>query len=191
MSESDAELWLVRHGETEWSRAWRHTSFTDPPLTGLGEQQAARLRTVLAQVEFDLVISSPRLRARRTAELAGFADPQVDEDLAEWDYGGYEGLTTATIRQADPGWSVWTHPTPGGESADQVTARLDRIVARVQRSGRVLVFGHGHSLRALTARWLGLGVEYGRLFLLDTATYSILGDDRGTPVVKRWNVASW
>lgn len=191
MNAAAPELWLARHGETEWSKAWRHTSFTDLPLTDVGEQQAAKLRPLLADVEFDQVMSSPRLRARRTAELAGFPDPQVDEDLVEWDYGDYEGLTTATIRETVPGWSVWTHPSPGGETADQVSARLDRVASRVRRGGRTLVFGHGHSLRALTARWLGLGVEHGRLFLLDTGTYSVLGEDRGTPVVTRWNVASW
>ncbi|MFD1859880.1 histidine phosphatase family protein [Aeromicrobium camelliae] len=191
MSEHAPELWLARHGETEWSKAWRHTSFTDLPLTDVGEQQAAKLRPLLADVAFDRVLSSPRLRARRTAELAGFADPQVDEDLVEWDYGDYEGLTTETIRESVPGWTVWTHPSPGGETAEQLTERLDRVVARVQQGGRTLVFGHGHSLRALTARWLGLGVEHGRSFLLDTGTYSVLGEDRGTPVVTRWNVASW
>ncbi|RLV54658.1 histidine phosphatase family protein [Aeromicrobium phragmitis] len=192
MTEAPAapELWLARHGETAWSKSGQHTSFTDLALTDVGEQQSEKLRPLLAEVSFDLVLTSPRLRARRTAELAGFAHAEEDGDLVEWGYGDYEGLTTETIRETVPGWSVWTHPSPGGESAEQVGTRLDRVVARARREGRTLVFGHGHSLRALTARWLGLGVEHGRLFLLDTGTYSVLGEDRGTPVVTRWNVES-
>lgn len=187
----DAELWIVRHGETEWSRDWRHTSYTDVPLTAEGERQASALRSMLADVPFDRVLTSPRLRARQTAKIAGFADAATDEDLVEWDYGDYEGLTTATIRETVPGWTVWTHPTPGGESAAQVGARLDRVVAEARSGGRTLVFAHGHSLRALAARWLELSVAHGRLFDLDTATYSVLSEDRGAPVVKRWNVTAW
>jgi broad specificity phosphatase PhoE len=181
------DLWLVRHGETEWSRDHRHTSVTDLDLTEAGVEVARRLRERLADHEFDLVLSSPRLRARRTAELTGF-EPGLDEDLAEWAYGDYEGVTTEEIRKSVPGWTVWTHPTPGGESADQVGERFDRVVARVRdASGDVLVFGHGHALRALAARWIGQPVEEGRFFKLDTATLGILGYERETPVVLRWN----
>ena len=178
----------MRHGETEWSRDGRHTSTTDLPLTDVGEEAATSLVPRLAEVEFDLVLTSPRQRARRTAELAGFADAQVDDDLVEWTYGDYEGVTTAEIRETVPGWSVWTHPTPGGESAEQVTERLDVVVDRLRSgSDRALVFGHGHALRALTARWLGLPVRDGRGFRLDTATVSVLGYERETPVILRWN----
>jgi broad specificity phosphatase PhoE len=182
------ELWLVRHGETEWSRDGRHTSHSDIPLTDKGVQVARELAGRLAGTAFDLVLTSPRERARRTAELAGFTDVDTDEDLVEWDYGDYEGITTAQIREHDPGWTVWTHPTPGGESAEQVTARLDRVVARVRRhGGRALLFGHGHALRALAARWIEQPVDEGRFLRLDTATVSVLGYERDNPVILRWN----
>ena len=182
------ELWLVRHGETEWSRDGKHTSTTDLPLTPAGEEAALALAPRLADTEFDLVLTSPRRRARRTAELAGFPDAEVDEDLVEWAYGDYEGITTAEIRETVPGWSVWTHPSPGGESADEVSARLDRVVARAQAvEGRTLVFAHGHSLRVLTARWLQQPADEGRFFKLDTSTVSVLGYERDTPVLLRWN----
>lgn len=184
------EVWIVRHGETEWSKAWKHTSHTDLPLTAAGEQQAAALRPALAEVGFDTVLTSPRSRARRTAEIAGFAHAEVDEDLVEWDYGEYEGLTTKTIRQSDRQWSVWTGHTPGGETAAQVGERIDRVIDRVRAGGRTLVFAHGHSLRVLAARWLGLRVDQGSIFVLGTGTYSILGEDRGTRVVRQWNVAA-
>ncbi|MBY9075431.1 histidine phosphatase family protein [Nocardioides sp. WL0053] len=183
-----SELWLVRHGETEWSRDHRHTSHTDLPLTDLGVEVAGHLEERLRDDEFEFVLTSPRKRARRTAELAGFAGAVVDEDLVEWEYGDYEGITTLEIRETVPGWTVWTHPTPGGEPPEQVTERLDRVVERVRRvQGRVLVFGHGHALRALTARWLGLPVGDGRLFRLDTSTICTLGYERETPVILRWN----
>ena len=183
-----SELWLVRHGETEWSRDHRHTSHTDLPLTDVGVEVAGHLEERLRDDEFELVLTSPRKRARRTAELAGFAGAVVDEDLVEWEYGDYEGITTLDIRETVPGWTVWTHPTPGGEPPEQVTERLDRVVERVRRvQGRVLVFGHGHALRALTARWLGLSVGDGRLFRLDTSTICTLGYERETPVILRWN----
>ena len=186
--ERDAEVWLVRHGETEWSRDGKHTSTTDLDLTESGVQVARTLRDRLADDSFDLVLSSPRYRARRTAELAGFTDVEVDEDLVEWDYGDYEGITTPEIRETVPGWTVWTHPTPGGETAEQVTARLDRVVDRARKTGgRVLVFGHGHSLRALTARWIEQPVSEGRFFKLDTATVSTLGYERDFPVILTWN----
>ena len=185
------ELWLVRHGETEWSRSGQHTSVTDLELTPDGEAVATTLAGPLSHVDFVQVLTSPRRRARRTAELAGFAGAKPEADLAEWAYGDYEGLTTPQIHETDPDWTIWTHPSPGGETADEVGARLDRVVARARAvEGRTLVFAHGHSLRVLAARWLGLGVEDGRIFELDTATISLLTDDRGTPVVKRWNVST-
>ncbi len=187
MSDRRPELWLVRHGETEWSRSGKHTSTTDLPLTERGEGVARALRDRLHEVEFDLVLCSPRQRARRTAELAGFSEVVEDEDLAEWAYGEYEGVTTEEIRESQPGWTVWSHPTPGGESAEDVTARLDRVLDRAREHDRVLAFGHGHSLRALGARWIGQPVTEGRLFALDTATVSVLGYERETPVVVRWN----
>jgi broad specificity phosphatase PhoE len=187
-SRDDAELWLVRHGETEWSRDGRHTSTTDLDLTEKGVEVARSLRDRLAETSFDLVLSSPRTRALRTAELAGFEDVEVDEDLVEWDYGEYEGITTPEIREKVPDWTVWTHPTPGGETNQQVSDRLDRVVARVRATGgRVLAFGHGHALRALTARWIEQPVDEGRFFKLDTSTVSTLGYERDFPVVLRWN----
>ena len=181
-------LWLVRHGETEWSRDGRHTSTTDLELTGEGERVARELAPRLARQDFDLVLTSPRRRARRTADLAGFPGAEVDPDLVEWDYGQYEGLTTATIRKTVPGWTVWANPVPGGETPQQVSDRLDRVVRRVEEvAGDVLVFGHGHALRGLTARWLDLDVTEGRHFVLGTATLSILGWERGSPAIERWN----
>jgi probable phosphoglycerate mutase len=184
----EGELWVIRHGETEWSRDGLHTSHTELELTPEGEDVARRLAQRLEGVEFDRVLSSPRARARRTAELAGFTDVEVDDDLTEWDYGDYEGLTTARIRESVPGWTIWSHPVPGGESAEKVSRRMDRVVARVRdHGGRVLVFSHGHASRALAARWLDLPAQEGRLFKLDTATISVLGYERESPAVARWN----
>jgi len=188
-AEVEDQLWLVRHGETEWSRSGQHTSTTDLPLTEVGEAAARRLAGPLSGIDFVQVLTSPRRRAVHTAELAGFPDAEPDEDLAEWAYGDYEGRTTAEIRETVPGWSVWTHDSPGGETAQQVTERLDRIVARARAvDGKTLVFAHGHSLRGLAARWLGLDVAEGQRFALDTSTISMLGVDRGTQVVRRWNL---
>jgi broad specificity phosphatase PhoE len=185
---SEATAWLVRHGETEWSRIGRHTSVTDLALTPAGERVAHGLHDRLADRRFELVLTSPRTRARRTAELAGFPDAEVDEDLVEWAYGEYEGRTAAEIRETVPGWTIWSQPAPGGETAAQVTERLDRVADRIHAAtGRVLIFGHGHALRALTARWLGLPVSGGAHFRLDTATLSELGYERGNPVILHWN----
>ena len=187
MTESH-ELWMVRHGETEWSRTGRHTGTTDLPLTEAGEAAASALRPRLAGVSFARVLASPLERARRTAALAGFPNAVPDPRLAEWDYGEYEGVTTPEIRRSVPGWTVWTHETPGGETAAQVTARLDALVADVRATeGPVLVFSHGHALRALAARWLRLPVTDGRLFMLDTGTISVLGFEHDEPAVRRWN----
>jgi broad specificity phosphatase PhoE len=190
MSESRHELWLVRHGATEWSEAGRHTSVTDLPLLPEGEEVARGLRDRLAAELPDpaLVLTSPRQRARRTAELAGFPDAEVDDDLVEWAYGDVEGVTTAEFRETVPGWTVWTHAMPGGESAAEVGDRVDRVIARVRAvDGPSLVFAHGHALRVLTARWLDLAPTEGRHFVLGTATLSVLGWERETPAVRRWN----
>jgi len=183
-----SEVYLVRHGATEWSTSGRHTSVTDLPLLPEGEAVARSLAEPLAAVSFALVLTSPRLRARRTAELAGFPDAAVEHDLVEWAYGDYEGITTEEIRRSDPGWTIWAGVTPGGETAGQVTERLDRVIARVRAvDGPVLLFSHGHALRALAARWLDQPVSHGRFLRLDTATLSVLGDDRGQPVLNCWN----
>jgi probable phosphoglycerate mutase len=182
------EIWLVRHGETEWSRDGRHTSRTDLPLTPAGEQTARALADALPGAAFDLALTSPRERARRTAELAGFSGAHVEGDLVEWDYGEYEGITTPQIRERVPDWTVWTHPSPGGESADDVAQRMDRVITKARaHGGRVLLFGHSHALRVLAARWLTQPPNEGRFFKLDTATVSVLGYERETPVVLRWN----
>ncbi|MGH3458440.1 histidine phosphatase family protein [Aeromicrobium sp.] len=183
-----SEIWLVRHGETEWSRSGRHTGRTDLPLTPDGEAAAAVLGPALASTSFAQVLTSPRRRAHDTARLAGFSDAVVDDDLVEWDYGDYEGMTTTEIRESVPGWTIWTHPCPGGESAQEVADRLDRVVGRAREvDGNTLVFAHGHSLPALAARWLDQPVEEGRLFRLGTATTSVLGEYHEAPVMMRWN----
>lgn len=193
MSHADAaiedQLWLVRHGETEWSKSGQHTGSTDLPLTDVGEAAALKLVPALDGIGFEQVLTSPMQRAVRTAELAGFANAEVDEDLVEWAYGDYEGLTTVEIRENVPGWTVWTHPSPGGETGEQVSERLDRVIAKARAvEGKTLVFAHGHSLRALAVRWLGLDISEGQRFVLDTSTVSVLGVDRGTQVVRSWNV---
>lgn len=179
---------LVRHGATEWSTSGRHTSATDLALLPEGEQGARDVAARLAGTRFSEVLTSPLRRARDTAELAGFADAEVCADLVEWGYGDFEGRTTAAIREETPGWTLWTHGAPGGESAEDVAARCDRVVARIRAArGPVLVFAHGHVLRVLAARWLGLAPAEGRLFRLDTSTVSVLGHERETPVLLRWN----
>jgi broad specificity phosphatase PhoE len=186
------EVYLIRHGETEWSKSGQHTSITDLPLTENGIKQAESLRGHLKPDEFGLVLSSPRHRAIRTAELAGFTgehEPVIDEDLVEWNYGEYEGLTSPQIHESVPDWDIFTGITPGGETHDQVTTRLDRVVHRIQTSGvgRAICFGHGHALRAFTLRWLKFDVSLGVQFPLDTGTVSILGWEKGQPALQRWN----
>ena len=182
------EVWLVRHGATEWSVSGRHTSTTDLPLLPEGEESARELRTRLDPAAYSLVLTSPRKRARETAELAGFADAEVDDDLAEWAYGDYEGITSAEIRERDPEWTIWDGETPGGETGAQVAARVDRVIARAAAvEGRMLVFAHGHVLRVLAARWLGQSAAGGRHYRLDTATVSVLGHEREASVLLRWN----
>lgn len=183
------ELWLVRHGETDWSRSGRHTSTTDLPLTATGEDAARALGDRLGDVEFGLVLASPLRRAADTATLAGFPQAMPEPDLVEWAYGEYEGLTTAQIRQRTPGWTVWTHACPGGEPASRVGARGDRVVVTIRDSGadRALAFTHGHFGRVLAARWLGLEPADGAMLRLDTATVSVLGWDHERPAIVSWN----
>jgi probable phosphoglycerate mutase len=181
---------LVRHGETEWSRAHRHTSVTDLPLTAEGERQARAVAPALADRRFVAVISSPRRRALRTAELAGLTVTTVDDGLTEWNYGEYEGRTTQEIRATHPDWNLWTDGCPGGEAPDDVAARVDAVLLRIAPllvQGDVALVGHGHSLRVLGARWIGLPVRAGGLLWLDTATLSALGFEHERRVILRWN----
>ena len=183
-----SSLWLVRHGETEWSASGRHTGRTDVDLTPAGEEAARRLAGRLRAVEFARVLSSPRLRARRTAELACLRDVEVTEDLAEWDYGDDEGLTTPQIREGRPGWTVWTHGPRGGETAEDVRRRADRVIQSARGvDGPVLAFSHGHFSRVLGARWIGLPVAAGAHLELFTASISVLGWERETPTLELWN----
>ena len=186
------KLWIVRHGETTWARQGRHTSRTDLPLTPAGRAAARRIGDALAGQPFALVLSSPKRRALDTARLAGFGDRvELTDDLLEWDYGTDEGRTTAEIRAERPGWTIWRDGPKDGETARQVRARVDRVIARARATnGDTLVFAHGHVLRALTARWLDLPVRDGRLFELATATISVLGWEREQPTIERWNVAT-
>lgn len=182
-------VYVVRHGETEWSRNGRHTGTTDIALTAHGEQQAIDAGALLASVEFELVFTSPMARARHTCELAGLgATASVDADLHEWDYGDWEGVTTATIRETVPGWTIWSGPWPGGETPDEVATRADHVIERALAStGPVALFAHGHFLRVLAARWCGLDPREGRRFLLDPATVGVLGWEHGMRAVARWN----
>ncbi|MER7457816.1 histidine phosphatase family protein [Micromonospora sp. NPDC126480] len=184
------ELLLIRHGETTWSASHRHTSYTDLALTPDGERQARALGAMLAGRRFAAVLTSPRARALRTAQLAGLPPTATDDDLAEWHYGEYEGRTTADIREDRPGWTIWTDGCPGGESPGQVGERLDRVLTRVGPlldNGAVALVGHAHSLRVLAARWIGLPASAGALFRLETATVSVLGHEHGRRVILRWN----
>jgi broad specificity phosphatase PhoE len=186
-----AEIVLVRHGETEWSLSGQHTSRTDLALTEHGRELAARLRDALAAREFALVLTSPLRRARQTCELAGLgARAEVDADLTEWDYGEYEGLTTPQIRERQPDWSLWRDGCPGGERAEQVAARVDRVLARLRAAdGATIVFAHGHLLRVLAARWLEQDPAFGARLALGAGTLSTLGFEHEVdPVISRWNV---
>ncbi len=191
VADEGPNVWLVRHGETEWARLGRHTGRTNVPLTNVGRRQAEAVKSKLAGHKFALVLSSPLSRALDTARLAGYGDVvETDDDLREWDYGDYEGLTTPQIRERVADWTIWTRGALGGESPDQVGRRCDRIIALVRAAdGDALLFGHGHLLRALSARWLELPASDGRHFALATATVSVLGWERETPVIERWNEA--
>ncbi|WP_372440453.1 acid phosphatase [Prauserella cavernicola] len=188
-------LLLLRHGQTEWSAMGRHTGRTDLPLTAVGERQAHAAGRTYALMHRGgspaLVLSSPRQRAVRTAELAGLPVDETTENLAEWDYGDYEGMTTTQIREKVPDWTVWSHPMPGGESAGQVTSRADKLLERVRAAlveRDVVLVGHGHFSRVVIARWLGLGADAGVSFRFDPASITVLGDERGEPQIQHLNV---
>ncbi len=182
---------LIRHGETEWSLSGQHTGITDIPLTENGRDQARRTGELIAGQSFALVLRSPLLRARETAELVGLADQAtVDDDLLEWNYGDYEGITTAEIQKTHPGWTVWKGPIPNGETPDQVGDRVDRVIERAREvNGPVALVGHGHSLRILAARWCELPAVEGRRLQLSTATLSVLGWEHDVPGLVAWNAA--
>lgn len=183
------DVYLIRHGETEWSLSGQHTGITDLPLTAKGREVARLLEHILAKEDFSLVLTSPLQRARETCELAGLDDhAEIDRDLMEWNYGEYEGLTPRQIHAKSPDWMIFRDGCPGGESPEQIGARVDRVIARVRAlEGHVALFAHGHVFRVFAARWLGLPAIAGRHFLLSTATLSILSYYRDIPAVKRWN----
>jgi broad specificity phosphatase PhoE len=192
VSDDRFEVVLVRHGETEWTRSGRHTGRTDIPLTAEGRRQAQLLRRRLARRSFARVLTSPLSRAAETCALAGFDSvAQSTDDLLEWDYGDYEGLRTIDIRRDRPGWTLWADGVPNGEAAEEVARRADRVIAGARAAeGDVALFGHGHLLRVLAARWLGAGAEEGRWFSLAPARLSILGWEREAPVIALWNDAA-
>jgi broad specificity phosphatase PhoE len=187
--DENMKLWLIRHGETEWSLSGAHTSRTDIPLTERGKQRAAKIRDYLAQRKFALVLNSPLQRARETCRIAGYADvAQIEENLREWDYGIFEGRTTADIRKDQPDWSIWGSAPPEGEPVEHVAARAQKVIERaLQAGGDVALFAHAHILRILAATWLGLEPRGGRLFALGTGSVSTLGYERETRVISTWN----
>jgi probable phosphoglycerate mutase len=191
MEERSPGIWIIRHGETLWSREGRHTGRTDVALTAAGERQSLELGRLLAGRRFALVLSSPLRRARDTCRLAGYADvAQVADNLREWDYGTYEGRTSAEIQREAPGWTIWTGAVPDGETAENVGHRAEGVIEQAMAApGDVALFGHGHLLRVLAARWLGLSPRAGRLFALDAASIGVLGHEHDTRVIKAWNQA--
>ena len=184
-----SQIAVVRHGQTEWSVNGRHTGTTDIPLTDHGREEARASAPLVQALAVDHVRCSPLQRARETCDLLGLTvAPTIDPDLVEWDYGVYEGITTKEIRETVPAWTVWFGGCPDGETPEQVAARVDRVIAAARAAGgTTLVVAHGHVLRVLTARWLGLPPQDGRFFRLDTATVSLLGWERETPVILKWN----
>jgi probable phosphoglycerate mutase len=184
-------VFAIRHGETEWSLSGRHTGTTDLPLTENGRRLAERMRPALVKTSFALVLVSPMRRARQTCELAGLsAEAVVDDDLMEWNYGAYEGLTSAEIKKEQPGWMIFRDGCPGGETPEEVGARTDRVIARARAaSGAVALFAHGHVLRVLGSRWIELPAAAGEHFLLDTGRLSVLGNYQGSPAIETWNGA--
>ena len=192
-SKSKPELWLIRHGETEWSLSGAHTSYTDLPLTPHGREQAAALAPVLAKVSFDLVLTSPRQRAQDTARLAGVhTQAEIEPNLQEWNYGIYEGKSTPDIQKDEPGWNVWRSPITGGETLAQVAVRAQAVIDRcLQHGGRCALFAHAHIFRILAGVWTGpgpaLGGDFGEHLGLSTASISVLGLERQTRVINRWN----
>ncbi len=189
MSSPSPEIVLVRHAETEWSRSGRHTGRTDVPLTEHGRGRALALAAELGDRHFETVLTSPLARAVETCRLVGLGERAAPwDELREWDYGAYEGRRTVEIREERPGWSLWRDGVPEGETAEQVGQRVDRVLGELRsRSGDAIVFSHGHLLRVLTARWLGLDPNAGQLFALDPGSLSVLGYERETPVVRLWN----
>jgi probable phosphoglycerate mutase len=182
-------VWLARHGETDWSAAGKHTGLTDLPLNDAGRTAAGALRDLLAGESFDLVLTSPLQRARETCAISGLGErAQVEPNLVEWDYGEYEGVTTAEIREQRPGWDIFTDDCPGGETLGEVSARADHVIDGLRTvDGPVMLFGHGHILRILAARWIGLPPADGARLVLATATISVLGWERETAAITRWN----
>jgi len=193
MRSSGPQIVLVRHGETEWSKNGKHTSYSDIPLTLEGERQAISLKSELSNWNFKLILCSPRQRARRTCELAGFRDrAEITEDLTEWNYGEFEGITTKGIRETEPGWTVFTHPTPGGETPEQVAERCDRIITRLKNlQDDALLFAHSHVLRVLIARWLELPPMDGRHFVIQTGVLNILSYEHESTVLLSLNAESF
>jgi broad specificity phosphatase PhoE len=189
VSKEEQKVYLLRHGETEWSRSGKHTSVTDIPLTENGRMAARRLQPVLAREVFALVATSPLQRARETCELAGLGEQaMIEPDLVEWNYGKYEELTTKQIKLARTGWSLFRDGCPGGETPERVGARADRVIAKVRKvEGNVALFAHGHIFRVLAARWINLPANYGEHFLLDTATLSVLGYYYDAAALQIWN----
>lgn len=193
MRSSGPQIVLVRHGETEWSKNGKHTSYSDIPLTLEGERQASSLKSELSNWNFKLILCSPRQRARRTCELAGFHDQaEITEDLTEWNYGDFEGITTKEIRETLPGWTVFTHSTPEGETPEQVAERCDRIITRLQNlQDDALLFAHSHVLRVLIARWLELPPKDGRHFVIQTGVLNILSYEHESTVLLSLNAESF
>jgi broad specificity phosphatase PhoE len=189
MARKDQKVYLLRHGETEWSLSGKHTGVTDLPLTENGRLAARLLKSVLTTETFALILTSPLKRARETCELAGFGEvAKVDPDLVEWNYGEYEGLTTKQIHLTRPGWSIFRDGCPGGEAPEQVASRVDRVLGKVRATdGNVALFAHGHIFRVFAARWIKLPASYGEHFLLDTATLNVLGHYHDSPALKIWN----
>lgn len=190
-SDEVGALLVVRHGQTEWSKSGQHTSYTDLQLLAEGEEQARRLGPLLADFGPERVLASPRLRARRTAELAGLGDYEVDDDLVEWNYGRYEGRTRRDVQRERPDWTIWTGAPDGGELITDVAARAGRVIAKVlpdiEQHRCVALFCHGHFARVLLATWLGLAPADGRMFSLDAGSFGVLTEDRGQRVLRRWN----
>lgn len=189
MSKPLQQIYLIRHGETEWSLSGQHTGITDIPLTADGRSVAKLFQPLMTKIPFTLVLTSPLERARTTCELAGLGkQAEIDRDLMEWNYGEYEGLTTKQIRIKSPDWMLFKDGCPGGESPDQVSARVDRLIAKIRAAeGNVALFAHGHILRALAVRWAEFPIMAGCHFLLDTATLSVLSYYQGIPAIKQWN----
>lgn len=185
---SDLQIYICRHGETAWTLSGQHTGITDIALTENGKKQALLLGERLKKIHFSKVFSSPRSRSLDTCTIAGFKDIVIDPDLQEWNYGKYEGLTSAEIRQIDPNWQLFSEGAPDGETLDEASRRADRVLAKLRAfRGQVALFSHGHFSRVLAARWLGLNVKEARFFYLSPASMSILGYEHGGPVIKLWN----